>query len=145
MIQGFGISQCILILDFLIVDHFLDGQFDSPELPGIVGLVVDAGANCGYSALWFAWKYPSTKVYALEPDPGNFEILEKNSELYGERIIPMRVALWPEDREVYISDTGFRGGGELGLSGEGTNRRAFFIGCWNFPGTIDRGNLGRAD
>jgi len=43
--------------------------------------VIDIGANIGYYTLLFAkWVGPSGKVYAFEPEPSNFQLLEKNVE-----------------------------------------------------------------
>ena len=40
--------------------------------------IIDAGANVGYSTLWFAWRYPTARVIAIEPNAGNVELLERN-------------------------------------------------------------------
>lgn len=41
--------------------------------------VIDIGANIGYYTLLFAkWVGPTGKVYAFEPEPTNFQLLEKN-------------------------------------------------------------------
>jgi len=42
------------------------------------GVVVDVGANIGYYTLLMAQK--AKRVYAIEPEPVNFEILKKNVE-----------------------------------------------------------------
>jgi FkbM family methyltransferase len=50
--------------------------------PGMT--VVDAGANVGYFSLLFArWVGPTGRVYAFEPDPGNFNLLERNIKRNG--------------------------------------------------------------
>lgn len=40
--------------------------------------IIDAGANVGYSTLWFALEYPSAQVVALEPEPENFQVATRN-------------------------------------------------------------------
>ena len=40
---------------------------------------IDAGANAGYSALWFALRYPGARVVAIEPDDDNVELLHRNT------------------------------------------------------------------
>jgi FkbM family methyltransferase len=40
--------------------------------------ILDIGANCGYYSMHFALKYPLGKVYAFEPVPYTYELLEKN-------------------------------------------------------------------
>jgi FkbM family methyltransferase len=56
--------------------------FEENIKPGDV--VVDIGANIGYYTLYFAKKVSSQgHIYAFEPDPVNFELLEKNIEING--------------------------------------------------------------
>lgn len=42
-------------------------------------LVLDCGANIGASSIWFATRFPRSTVVAVEPEPGNFAILERNA------------------------------------------------------------------
>lgn len=41
-------------------------------------LIIDAGANVGFAALWFAKLYPQATIVCVEPDPGNFKALQTN-------------------------------------------------------------------
>ena len=45
---------------------------------GNIPLVIDAGANIGASTLWFALNFPDCRVFAVEPDIGNFATLKRN-------------------------------------------------------------------
>lgn len=54
--------------------------------------IIDAGANVGYTAIWFAERYPSSQIIAVEPDAENFEILCRNVA-HEPRIIPVRAAI----------------------------------------------------
>lgn len=58
-------------------ENFLHDEFDLPPLLE-PKLIVDAGANVGYSALFFLNKYPQAKVIAIEPEDTNFGQLVKN-------------------------------------------------------------------
>jgi len=40
--------------------------------------VIDGGANVGYSSLAFHRHWPDAFILAVEPDPGNFEVLTRN-------------------------------------------------------------------
>jgi len=44
--------------------------------------ILDAGANVGFSAVYFASRYPRTQICAVEPDEGNFRQLQKNCAPY---------------------------------------------------------------
>jgi FkbM family methyltransferase len=43
-----------------------------------VPLILDLGANAGYSALYFHLTWPKARIVAIEPDPDNFALLKKN-------------------------------------------------------------------
>jgi len=46
---------------------------------GLRPLIVDAGANIGASAVYFALKFPSAQGVAIEPDKDNFDLLQLNA------------------------------------------------------------------
>lgn len=41
-------------------------------------VVIDAGANVGFAALYFLKQMPNATIYCIEPDPDNFICLQKN-------------------------------------------------------------------
>jgi len=43
-------------------------------------LIVDAGANIGASAVFFAMTYPTAKIVAIEPEAKNFALLRQNTK-----------------------------------------------------------------
>ena len=43
--------------------------------------MLDIGANVGYFSLYFLSKYPKSHVYAFEPIPQNFRLLEKHQQM----------------------------------------------------------------
>jgi FkbM family methyltransferase len=57
-------------------------------------LIVDCGANVGYSAAYFLSRFPTARVIALEPDPDNAEMCRKNLEPYGDRSTLLVRAVW---------------------------------------------------
>jgi FkbM family methyltransferase len=68
-------------------------------------VIIDAGANVGMSAVYFALQYPAAKIVAIEPELTSFRILEKNARLFPQ-IIPIRAALWDRDGYVHLDDQG---------------------------------------
>jgi FkbM family methyltransferase len=68
-------------------------------------LIVDAGANIGLSVLWFADRYPTARIIALEPEPANFALLQVNTSGL-DNVTCMRAALWSSNEDVVISDPG---------------------------------------
>lgn len=65
--------------------------------------IIDAGANIGLSIREFLKQYPQAKVAGIEPEVGNFSILERNTEKFpGVRLI--RAALWYRDEVLHIEN-----------------------------------------
>lgn len=67
-------------------------------------LIVDAGANIGLTAIMLANRYPQAKVIAIECEPGNFELLKKNTRPYS-NITCVQKALWHLPGHVRIVDS----------------------------------------
>jgi FkbM family methyltransferase len=57
-------------------------------------VVVDCGANAGYSALFFLKHFPCARVIALEPDPHNVELCRHNVRRFRGRIEILQKAIW---------------------------------------------------
>lgn len=55
--------------------------------------IVDAGANVGYSSLYFHKKYPAATIIAIEPETQNFNVLVKNTKNIS-NIKCMKRGLW---------------------------------------------------
>lgn len=68
---------------------------------GIVPVIVDAGANVGYSSIFFRDQYPDAIVMAVEPDREAFEALASNCAGLAQ-ITPVYGALWSHDGEVAL-------------------------------------------
>lgn len=66
--------------------------------------IIDGGANAGYTTIFYKDKYPTSKIIAIEPFDGNFEILNQNvrinnlTEVYTEKN-----ALWFEDSDLFLN------------------------------------------
>jgi FkbM family methyltransferase len=76
-----------------------------------VDLVIDCGANVGYSCAWFLQAWPRARVIAVEPDPHNFAELERNLAPWRSRATVLHAAVWPTDARLTVYDGGYRGGG----------------------------------
>jgi FkbM family methyltransferase len=75
-------------------------EFDVKRSPRTI---VDAGANIGLASLYFANKYSDAKIIAVEPERGNFEVLQRNAAPYS-NIVPVRAALWHENKSINLVD-----------------------------------------
>ena len=88
-------------------------------------VIVDAGANIGLASVYFAHKYPNAKIIAIEPERGNFELLQANTAAYP-GVIALQAALWGTNAELDLIDPG------LGTWGYTTDERDHAGGL---PGT----------
>lgn len=76
---------------------FKDYSYDLPFQPKTI---VDAGANVGYSSLWFHYLYPKSYIVAIEPEKSNFEILKKNIDHLN--IYAINKGLWYKNTKLQI-------------------------------------------
>ncbi len=75
-------------------------------------LIVDCGANVGYSSAYFLSRFPRCRLIAVEPDGSNFEILEKNLRPFAGRVTALRAGVWPRRAGLRISEEKFGDGRE---------------------------------
>ena len=75
-------------------------------------LIIDCGANTGYSAAYFLSRFPRCQVIAVEPDPGNFAILQRNVAPYGERVRAIRAGIWSHATGLKLSEMPYGDGRE---------------------------------
>lgn len=65
--------------------------------------IVDAGANVGYTSVFFSEKYKNAQIIAIEPELNNCNMFLKNSSRYKNiRLLPC--ALWNKSCDVYIKN-----------------------------------------
>jgi FkbM family methyltransferase len=77
-------------------------RWDFGEPPKVI---IDAGAYTGLSTSFFAARYPSATIIAVEPDEQNFNLLLKNTARFG-NVRALRAALWMESGYVSLVDPG---------------------------------------
>ena len=56
---------------FVLQEYALDARWQPKT-------IVDAGANIGLASIYFANAFPSSRIVAVEPERGNFRLLQKN-------------------------------------------------------------------
>lgn len=61
-----------------VVQELINHRYQQIVQSGALPLIVDAGANVGFAALWFARLYPKAIVVCVEPDAENFKALQAN-------------------------------------------------------------------
>jgi FkbM family methyltransferase len=73
-----------------------------------VNTIVDLGANIGMSSLYFSQQFPTAMIYAVEPDPFNFDMLTANlsEEILQSRLVPVKAAIYSADGIVNLKQNG---------------------------------------
>lgn len=87
------------------LEIFLTKEYEI-EIPINPLFIVDLGANIGFGSIYFANKYPESAIVCVEPEEGNFRLLEKNIAPYG-NIRPVMAGVWSKDVHLKVVDEGF--------------------------------------
>ena len=70
-----------------------------------VKYIIDAGANIGFTSLYFNRHFPNANIIAIEPDNNNFISLKKNIEINQiHKIFATKRALWIDNDNLEISN-----------------------------------------
>jgi FkbM family methyltransferase len=56
-------------------------------------IIIDAGANIGTSSIFFAKQFPNARIFAVEPEASNFQLLQKNLKQYP-NVVAVQAAFW---------------------------------------------------
>lgn len=75
-------------------------------------LIIDCGANVGYSSAYFLTRYPRAFVIAVEPDAENFRMLERNLAPYAGRYQAIESAVWSHPTGLVLSEDRLGAGNE---------------------------------
>ena len=105
-------------------DAWIQAEYEAIREAGQTPLIIDAGANIGMTALFFADRFPDALVVAIEPEPANFNELVRHCK-DSPNIRPLHAALASADGTVSIVDPGL---GEWGFrTKEGGDTPAYSI------------------
>jgi FkbM family methyltransferase len=69
-------------------------------------VILDCGANVGYSSIYLLNKYPHAHIIAVEPDEENFKVCQKNLSPYSDRVTLIRSAIWSHQTGLVIRHYG---------------------------------------
>ncbi|MBA4145136.1 MAG: hypothetical protein C0523_05190 [Cytophaga sp.] len=91
--------------DFSILRQIImNGEYDIP-FPIKPKVIIDAGANIGLASLFFHVLFPDARIYAIEPDAGNFTVLLKQIGSIP-AIKTFQVALWDKREKLSLQTEG---------------------------------------
>ena len=69
-----------------------------------VNLILDCGANIGYTSVYFLNRFPSARIVAVEPDPDTFAVLTANLTPYPGRYRAICSAVWSHSEGLVFSE-----------------------------------------
>ena len=75
-------------------------------------LIIDCGANVGYSAAYFLSQFPKARLIAVEPDAKNFAMLLDNIRPFGQRATGICSGVWSREIGLVFSEEPFGDGRE---------------------------------
>lgn len=82
---------------------FVSREYELPPLRTKPRLIIDGGANAGFTTRFFACEYPDAQIVAVEPELTNFEVLRQNTR-HLPNVIAVRAALWNYDTQLGIAN-----------------------------------------
>jgi FkbM family methyltransferase len=68
-----------------------------------VNLIIDCGANVGYTSVYLLNRFPHARLVAVEPDPDTFSILKANLAPYAGRSRAICSAVWSHSAALVFS------------------------------------------
>lgn len=111
-----------------------------------VSLVLDLGANVGYSTAYFLSSFPCARVVAVEPDDRNAAICRENLEPYGDRALLVHGAVWPERTQLCLSTGTFGDGLEWATQVKPPEGGATgTVQAWDVGSLIDMAGMSSVD
>lgn len=94
------------LLDIHILrEMFVDEHYRMPA-DDTVKRVIDFGSNVGGSLVYFAHKFPSATILAVEPYSACLEMLRLNAEQFGDRVQIVPVAACGESGQIILYPNG---------------------------------------
>ncbi|MDG3007513.1 FkbM family methyltransferase [Paludisphaera mucosa] len=85
---------------------FIDEEYRCLDQVQGSGLILDLGANVGHSASYLLTRFPEAELIAVEPDPGNFQMVRRTLAPYGSRARAIHSAVWSQSCGLVMSAAG---------------------------------------
>ncbi len=110
-------SECALLRTgtsdvFVYHQIFVEREYAPLERLSSVSTILDLGANVGYSSRYFMGMFPRAKLLAIEPDPENFALLERQLSKFSDRAAVVRGGVWDSCGPLCLASDRYRDGAE---------------------------------
>jgi FkbM family methyltransferase len=111
-----------------------------------VSLVLDLGANVGYSSAYFLSAFPHSRVVAVEPDERNVAVYQTNLASYGNRSKLLHGAVWAERTELCLAKGTYGDGREWATQViQPLDGSAGSVPAWDISSLIDIAEADQVD
>jgi FkbM family methyltransferase len=91
--------------DVATIDQILIGPYMPVEKGWDPGTIIDCGANIGLATRYLQHAYPNARIVAVEPEQGNFELLQYNMKDFS-KVQCVRAGIWPEEGTLQLQREG---------------------------------------
>ena len=108
-------------------------------------VVLDLGANVGFSSAYLLSSFPQARMVAVEPDSGNSTVCAANLAPYGGRATLMRGAVWSRRTKLRIAGTSQGNGNEWGRQMEEPLEGPAEVEAWDIGSLLDINGFKKAD
>ena len=102
--DAMAIQQCFVDNQYDILDgkqkQAIESIYTEILSAGRRPLIMDCGANIGASVAWFAKRYPEAHIIAVEPAPGNCDLLRHNTK--GLDVEVFQAGIASQDGQAYL-------------------------------------------
>jgi FkbM family methyltransferase len=103
-----------------------------------VSVVMDLGANVGFSSAYFLSCFPKSRVVAVEPDERNVAICRINLQPFGDRALLLHGAAWAASMRLCLSKGNFGDGREWATQvSKPSDDSAGDVQAWDVGSLID--------
>jgi FkbM family methyltransferase len=110
------LSSDLLVLWQLYIRHELAPLIDlvgARQLP--IHTVFDIGSNIGLASIRLSQAFPQARIYAVEPAPDNFRLLQKNIAANNVPAVLLPTGVWHKAARLYF-DRSFRDGQDWSIA-----------------------------
>jgi FkbM family methyltransferase len=111
-------------------------------------LVLDLGANVGFSSAYFLSVFPTARVVAVEPDERNIAMCRDNLSSYGDRTLVLHGAVWSKTAKLRVLKGVFADGLEWATQVEEslqTDEDSAWAQAWDVGTIIEMAGGGTVD
>lgn len=116
-------EQVFVDLEYALICNFFKNNTEKlPETP----IIIDAGANVGYTTLFFLNSMENPKIISIEPDSNNYNLLLKNIDLSSKKnnVIPLNSALLGKENVQLKTNADFRDGKDWAITVSETKEKS---------------------